>query len=615
MCGIWASIGTAADKRVIDVIAHRGPDGEGWMEFDSVAGPVTLGHRRLAILDLSPTGAQPMASADGRTYITFNGEIYNHRELRADLSAKGHSFRGHSDTEVLLEAFIAWGPACLERLNGMFAFAILDERTQRLFVARDRLGVKPLYLAPVPGGWAFASEVKQILALPGFGTPRLSQTGVRRYLRTGGQSADGSTMFDGIVPLPPGHFVDVDLRAPQVRPIRWFDLAASLPEAPLSGKGFLSRFNDLMADAVRLRLETDVPVGALLSGGLDSSTIVSFAAQARRDASAEMMTFSSWGADEATDERVWSRAVAAQWGLPNVEAEIQEGVFAEELDRLILHQEEPFSTTSVFSEWNIYRTIKNNTDLKVVLDGQGADELLVGYYSMLPAFLSHLLRSGRVLRAAWEMAAILRRHRNLSAKTMILDTVHATAPGALAALRRALGRGTGVAALLRHDSGCDDVPRQEDFRAYQLRLVNESIYPQLQWQDRSSMAFSIESRHPFLDYRLIQLMLTTDPAAKVRNGRTKALLRQAVTGLLPEEVRLRDRKFGFPGTDGPRLTHGWHHEILAGARTAALALGDILDQKLVTDRLREFERSGRQWGDAWQLYSFERWRHLFCVSV
>lgn len=276
MCGLFGAVGLAVTPERIDIVAHRGPDGRGWQEYASPAGPVALGHRQLAIIDVSDAGLQPMASPCGRWQLVFNGEIYNYVELREELRARGEVFATESDSEVLLRACMRWGEDCLPRLRGMFAFLLWDDRDKTLFAARDRFGIKPLYVAQSPQGIAFGSEIKQLLGLPGV-SGRMNLARVHDFLANGITDHTAETLFAGVTQLRGGECLTVQAGATlQMRLRRWYPVP--LAELRMTEAEAADRFRALLEDAVRLHLRADVPVGSCLSGGLDSSAIVSLMA-------------------------------------------------------------------------------------------------------------------------------------------------------------------------------------------------------------------------------------------------------------------------------------------------------------------------------------------------
>src|SRR5918995_1928228 len=317
MCGLYGSIAFAPERARIDLVAHRGPDGAGWREFTSAAGPVALGHRRLAILDLSDAGLQPMPDASGRFHLVFNGEIYNYLELRDELRRKGRTFSTDTDSEVLLAAYAEWGEACLERLRGMWAFLIWDGRDERLFAARDRFGIKPLYVAVNRHGVAFASEIKQLVSLPGL-SGRMNLARVRDFLASGISDHTDETLFEGVRQLRPGSCVTIDASRgwdAVIAPRRWYAIPPH-GTLQLGEDEAAEQFRSLLEDSVRLHLRSDVPVGSCLSGGLDSSSIVGLMSGmlAEEGRGNRVNTVSACYTEKAVDERPFMEAVVARTG-------------------------------------------------------------------------------------------------------------------------------------------------------------------------------------------------------------------------------------------------------------------------------------------------------------
>ena len=315
MCGIWFSAGFLPDAKHIDVVAHRGPDGRGWRVFKSSCGPVALGHRRLAIIDTSEAAGQPMAYAGGRLWLVYNGEIYNHVELRTELESLGHIFLTRSDSEVILAAYDQWGESCLDRFVGMFAFVIYEPGAERFFAARDRFGIKPLYYVSHRNGLAFASEIKQLLRLPDV-TARMNVARMYDYLSAGMTDHTGETMFNDVMQLRNRECVTIDLsRFTLGHPLpirRWYWLPPS-GSIRMSEDQAAARFRELLAESVRLHLRSDVPVGSCLSGGLDSSSIVCLIdRQFRAEGNGNRLnTISACYEEKSVDERPFIEAISA----------------------------------------------------------------------------------------------------------------------------------------------------------------------------------------------------------------------------------------------------------------------------------------------------------------
>lgn len=532
MCGIFFSLGFEnLPPAVIDSVSYRGPDGRGWNEFSSPNGPVIMAHRRLAIIDLSNAAHQPMTIANGRYWITYNGEIYNYMEIRKQLEYLGHFFKTNSDTEVLLHSYMEWGTACLQRLNGMFAFVIWDDHNKTIFAARDRFGVKPLYFFRSGNKIALASEIKQILAIPSYQF-KVNNEYLLYFSQNESHPISNTTFFDNILQIEPGHFLIGDMYNYYIN--QWYQYAKHIKSMQNPEEELLM----LLKDSVHKRLHADVPAGALLSGGLDSSAIVCIIGEliGNNPLYKDIQTFTSWSPNPDVDEKEYSDAVIEKTGLVNHLAEIKDQSLQEEIHKIIYHLEEPFFNTSIHSEWNVFKAIGCETELKVVLDGQGSDELLCGYLFMIPNVLSQYIKKGRILNSILEFAKTTKIHKNISPSILAFDTLALVSPSTVRLVQSLRGR--------RFEY--DKTALFSSFEDYSLSLLRKNMESLLRWQDRCSMAFSIESRQPFLDYRLVEFLLSLDIEHKFKNGRTKVILRESMKGILPEKVRNRTSKFDFP---------------------------------------------------------------------
>ncbi|SCA56224.1 putative Asparagine synthetase [Candidatus Terasakiella magnetica] len=609
MCGIWFSIGINCNTDVINSITHRGPDGDGWRTFKHDQHLIHLGHRRLSIQDLSDAGQQPMSDVSGRYCMVFNGEIYNHLEIRKDLEKRNIKFLSHSDTETLLYAFIEWGEQCLSRLNGMFAFVIWDNVDKKLFAARDRFGVKPLFCGiDDRGNFAFASEVKQFFSTQAF-QPRLNSVNAQNKFFSGDRVDRNHSLFKGIDMVKPGHYVSWTVGDNHVGQSQWYDIA-NVPMINLCFSEASERLGSLLEDSVDKRLLSDAPIGAMLSGGLDSSSIVGIAAHniGQGQRGSDFLTFTSWAPDKNVDEREFSRAVVEKWKVSNLEAEIKPIDLLGDREKIIWHHEAPFSGFSIFAEWNLYKAISENTDLKVVLDGQGADEMLYGYLRMLPQFIANLISRGKLAKAFRELQHIIQRHPHAySATVFALDVMNVFSPSLLDSIQRIRGRSI--------------TPREKieiNAQAYRRALLSYNIYPQLQWQDRTSMAFGIESRQPFLDYKVVEFLMSLQPELLVKQGRTKMILRHAMKKFLPQNVYERDNKFGFPSPGQRLLTQDIRQQIISDIKANMDFLNEV-GFKEETDnplkgKISSFEKDGSFSDEMWQLSNIVTWKNLYKVS-
>lgn len=562
LCGIAGRVSLNTDqsvtdsvRRMLDTIVHRGPDGWG---VETLDGHVGLGHRRLAILDLTEKGKQPMCRAN-RYWITFNGEIYNYLELRQELQAMGEAFRTDTDTEVLLAAYARWGTECVSHFNGMWAFAIYDAIAQTLFCSRDRFGVKPFYYTVVNDQFFFASEIKALLAvLPQ--RPKADMTHLAAYLADGILDADEGTMFDGVSQLLGGYNLLLDCRDLSFRISRWYDLRTVKANNNTKEQNY-ALFREKFLHSVGLRLRSDVPVGSCLSGGLDSSSIVCAVHELleekrkRNDSVPSQYTISSCFEDLRYDEREYSDAVVKHTGATHYQVFPDMGKVFTELDKIIWHMDEPFGGTSIYAQWCVFREAKKN-GLIVMLDGQGADEQLAGYTPFYRVLFLQLLKTGQWGRLFHEMKCYqsLRAGSEPIPTRELLLSVLGTwlLPDSvrfwLNKLWRRKSEGRPLPAYMY-----DNPLSVGAYLDYDKRDVQKFIYTSLQhgmrallhYEDRDSMAYSIEARVPFLDYELAEFIYSVPFDQKIENGRTKNLLREGLKDILPEKIYNRISKLGF----------------------------------------------------------------------
>lgn len=576
MCGIvgmWChgrpDVAPARFRLAVDALAHRGPDGEGVLHDPDVR--LHLGHRRLAILDPTPAGAQPMTSDDGDLVIVFNGEIYDFVEVRAELAARGHRFRTDTDTEVLLAAYREWGEDMLPRLNGMWAFVIWDRAERRLFGARDRFGVKPLLYHAGDGLFAFASELKAFAAMPG--VPLELDAATLAYSPMEMETV-GPTLLRGVRSLPPGHLLTV-AEDGTVRERGWWRSADHLPEVPATYDEQVEAFRAHLADACRIRMRADVPLGTSLSGGLDSSSVVAMVHRVGGQAGFTedwQRIFSQGNPGTTQDESVWAARVAEHLGatVTWTDASVER-----ELDRLeasIL----AFEGVHILplGLWSHYRSLREH-GVVISIDGHGGDELLGGYPRFATAMRRRALRTLRprtwrryaaagATSATPDSAGLLR----ADLRALVDPRLQRAAlrdRSATLGLRLAL---RGVAPLRTAPggvrAGADDLADRAEQRLARLRAVeaetrglsplggmlyaafHHGILPSiLRNFDRLSMASGVEIRSPLLDWRLVTFALALPDEARIGGGWTKRILRDADAGLLPDDVRLRRDKKGF----------------------------------------------------------------------
>ena len=608
MCGLCGIVAlgrppeTETVRRMAAALDHRGPDGDGSFGEDGVA----LGFRRLAIIDLSDAGQQPFASDDGSLQLLHNGEIYNYRELRRELEAHGHRFRSQTDTEVIVRAYEEWGDDCVRRFNGMWALALWDGRKRRLFCSRDRFGVKPFYYSWDGERFAFASELKAFHAA-GPLEPHLPA--VRDYLEQGYVDHTDDTFFTGLRKLPPAHSLVVDARGLRI------DRYWAIEPRDVDGDS-ADAVRELFLDAVRLRLRSDVPVGTCLSGGIDSSAIVCAVdhllrteAENARPVGDRQRTFTAFFDERGFDERPYAEAVVAQTRSQPHWVTFDSLELLEVLPSIVRTQDEPFGSTSIVAQWFVMRAAKD-AGLKVMLDGQGADETLAGYHGYFGPFFADLLRSGQLR----ELGAELRAYRALHGAG-VATTAEALARPFLPERVRwaARGRARGGTALVHPDLPRTQAPHVNGFdggylrRQMQLILTRRGLPELLHYEDRNSMAHSLEARVPFLDYRLVELLFSLGASDLIRRGRTKDVLRRALGDLLPPVVRDRVDKLGFVTPEAAWLRNG-----LGGLAADVFASREFRDRGFVdADAAR---RSLGQHRTGEKTAGFELWRAL-CVEL
>ena len=654
MCGIAALYEPASPPWLVEtartmmhLVRHRGPDGEGLLVFAAAQSPgvavrtadtptvivtasepptgatLILGHRRLAILDLSPGGHQPMSDAAAEISLTFNGEIYNYLELRAELTERGHAFHTGTDTEVILAAWREWGAACLPRFNGMFAFVLYDRRTRQVFAARDRFGVKPLYLWRTPtGGVALASEIKQFTAHPHW-QARLNGQRAYDFLNWGVCDHTAETLFAEVQQVRGGEFLCAPLAELPQAPVRsWYRLQGT----PFPGDftAAADRLRELLDDSVRLRLRADVPVGSCLSGGLDSSAIVAtLRAQLGAQAATQQQTFTSYSDVPRFDERSFAEEVARAAGVTSHHVTPQpEGLLAE-LPALAWHQDEPFGSTSIYAQWCVFQLARRH-GVTVMLDGQGADEAMAGYHGYFAPRQAGLLRRGQWMQAWREAQAIRARHgQSWKLQTQLLADEFL--PRVVKnGLRRLAGRTVSTPAFL-------DLQRLQARRSFPLehpadardpvralshaQLTALNLPMLLHWEDRNSMAHGIEARLPFLDYRLVEFCLGLPESYKLSFGHTKRVLREGMNHRLPDRVRLRSDKLGFATAEENWMRGPHRQAFLAHLDEAIETSRGIFTPALRTRATRMLAGEEPFHFVLWRCISFGVWLRRFSVKT
>ncbi|RJQ28954.1 asparagine synthase (glutamine-hydrolyzing) [Candidatus Parcubacteria bacterium] len=625
ICGVFSfgsDIDPAVVQRMNQTLYHRGPDDEGYLSADTKAGIFTpkagkdtiaelkyrmqsieateypvnlvLGHRRLSIIDLSEKGHQPMARRGN--WIVYNGEIYNYLELRAELSDRGHIFETSSDTEVILAAYEEWGLDCLRRFNGMWAFALWDLQRESLICSRDRFGIKPFYFASNSRFFLFGSEIKSILASDLIRV-KANENAIFDFLMYGMVDHFQETFFKGIYRLMPGEYLTVD-RVGKLLSKRWWHFEKKAAPKNISGA-----FRELFEDSIRLRLRSDVPVGSCLSGGLDSSYVVAQMATFVKDVN----TFSAvYGKGIYGDESEFIDCLVKRTGAIHHTVIPRPRDLKEDIQKLVYHQEEPFGGTAIFAQWKVMELAKNRS-ITVLLDGQGADEQMGGYHQHFGIYFSNLFKRFRWYPLTRNLIDYLRLHKNRK----IFDyLIYYTLPGKMKKWSR------GMLTPLNKDffrKYPDNLPPTYpgDMNEVFSQFVIQNLPQLLRFEDKNSMAFARETRLPFLDYRLVELIYSLPLEEKLGKGVTKRVMRKAMNGMVPDKIKNRHDKVGFETPEA-----AWFRSELQPF------ISEIIHSKMFSDRpywdaeavIALYDRflQGRGASNIiWRFLSTELWLELF----
>jgi asparagine synthase (glutamine-hydrolysing) len=552
-------------KRMTDIISHRGPDGEGyWINPEKTVG---LGHRRLSIIDLSQEASQPMHFSDGRYSITFNGEIYNYIELREQLTKQGITFKSHSDTEVLLALYAIKKEKCLQELDGMFSFAIWDQIEKKLFCARDRFGEKPFFYHFQKGKqFVFGSEMKELWA-SGISRDRNERMLLNFMLskQVSDSQYPSETFFKSILKLEPAHYLIVDKSMTLIKK-RYWDIDPAITDETISDEDAIDKFRDLMLQSISMRLRSDVPVGSSLSGGLDSSTIVCAIQELFKNTDRVQKTFSARFRNFEKDEGAFMQKIIDATHVDAYFVWPDEEGMADVFKRLCFHQEEPFGGGSVFAQWKVMQLARQN-DVTVLLDGQGADEILAGYPFYFPTYLNQLFKAGS---AGYESELeSYRKMHNPAFKGFGKEGVLASdqKKGRLSEKLKNIARPVYQAMFSSQNANVhlrrNDFLNKDFLNQFSQKDVpdnkfdgnlNEQLYRSaftdglqdlLRYADRNSMAHSREVRLPFLSHHLAEFVFAMPSRMKIRNGWSKYMMRKAFANILPSEIAWRVDKIGY----------------------------------------------------------------------
>ncbi len=622
MCGIAGIIAVDNNeinlqrlKKMTDIIAHRGPDGEGHWISDN--GNVGLGHRRLSIIDLSNEADQPMHYF-GRYSMVFNGEIYNYLELKETLLKQGYKFATASDTEVLLALYERDKEKCLQLLDGMFSFVIYDERENEIFAARDRFGEKPFFYNYVPGKhFLFGSEMKCLWAA-GI-EKKVSNRMLYNYLSDGfleNPEDISETFYENCTRLPHSHYIKLSVAHCKMTIRQYYDIDWKNADHNISIEAAKEKFHELFYTSVQRRLRSDVTVGSSLSGGLDSSLVVTVIDELKKGTNQQQDTFSAVFPGFVKDERKYMDYVIGKTNVsPHFITPEDEGLI-NNLEKLSWHQEEPYGSASIYVQYCVMQLAKEN-NVTVLLDGQGADEVLAGYHGYYPQYFAELKRQNKGLYKK-EIDAYINMHANSAVNVNLVGSP-------VNRLKASIGNYTPLLRKWYHSLKYKKEPfvsepfyntyHKESFkRTEQFNQVNHSLYHStlkhglqelLRYADRNSMAFSREIRLPFLYHELVEFLFTLPPHMKIKNGWTKWIMRETFTKELPREITWRKDKIGY---EPPQKD--WMEKAPMQERMVA-AKGTLLYQGIINKNIAERTIVPSEAG----IFKNENWKQLMAATL
>jgi asparagine synthase (glutamine-hydrolysing) len=601
MCGIAGIINFSDSpvnekiiREMVDVIHHRGPDGNGFYFHKNVC----LGHARLSIIDLSDAGAQPMHFKD-KYVITYNGEVYNYIEIREELKSLGYNFMSSSDTEVILAAYDQWGEECVNRFNGMWAFAIHDKTRDIVFCSRDRFGIKPFYFYHDKDKFVFGSEIKQLLGF--LKKKTVNKKILMDYLVLSLEDHNEETFFQGINKLLPSHNLVIDNKTNNITLKRYYKVKIDPSVAELGEAESIALWQSEFERSISYRLRSDVKVGTCLSGGLDSSSVAAVASEIYQASSgSKFSAITAESEDEKNNESDYAKAVVEKCNLEWHTVKPNIADFQKTVDDVIRVQEEPFGGPSIIMQYFVLKKAKEISST-VLLDGQGGDETLLGYERYYPAYLLSLPFKNKIFEF-FNSA----KNSKLSKKSLLLYIFYFT--NSKVRIRRQLKRHSFIKQeyLKLIDTNLIEElsSAYSDIHKLQLLELERTQLPHLlKYEDRNSMVHSIETRLPFLDYKLVELSLSINNKFKIKEGWTKYILRKATEGKLPETISWRKNKFGF---EAPTTIWLKDRAPFLKVIEESKILRKILSQKISgTVDLKMF----------WKLYNIARWEKIYNVEI
>jgi len=583
-------------RNMNNLIAHRGPDDEGFFYEKNFA----FAHRRLSILDLSSDGHQPMHYLSEKYTITYNGEVYNYLEIRKELEIDGYLFNSNTDTEVILASYDKWGEDCVNKFNGMWAFAIYNKEKNIIFCSRDRFGIKPFYYTEVDGKFIFGSEIKQLLGF--FKVNYINNDIFMDYLLYGLEEHTNETFFKDIFKLEQSHNLIYNLNTNEFHIHKYFDLEFDEELNELHESESVEALENSLDRAIELRLRSDVKVGTCLSGGLDSSSIAAIASKKYFEQTGErFMAIHAKSIEKKTDESYFAREVASHCNLNMLEVEPQLDDITDNIEEVVYTQEEPFGGPSIFMQYFVMKKAKENNCI-VMLDGQGGDECLFGYESYYSMYFASLLKEIKIFKYFNEMMNLklfkTTRQRILRESMIILFR------NRLSFFEQIFRKKKTFIKLKHNRKRLNSFFKFLEFKNFQKRELSTRNLPHLlRYEDKNSMRHSVETRLPFIDYQFVTTAVSTNDSFKFKNGYLKYLLRKVVNDILPKSIVWRTNKFGFEAPTDMWISH--HKEEMI-----RVIKGSQLLEELVYINEKLFMNSKI----LWKLYNIAVWENVYEVK-
>ena len=603
MCGISGIINKSQKevnkydiKNINNLISHRGPDDEGFFYENNFA----FGHRRLSILDLSSDGHQPMHYLDKKYTVTYNGEVYNYIEIRKELEEYNYSFNSNTDTEVILASYDKWGEDCVNKFNGMWAFAIYDKKKDIIFCSRDRFGIKPFYYTEVDNKFIFGSEIKQLLEF--YPNRYVNKHILMDYLIIGFEEHTNETFFDNIFKLEQSHNLIYDLKSNSYKIKEYYDIKLDGKISDLNENESIEKYKLKLEGSINIRLRSDVKVGTCLSGGLDSSSIATIASKLYNSESTDkFIAIHAKSTQKNNDESEFAKDVSRHCNLDLKIVEPTNEDFLNNIDEVIYTQEEPFGSPSIFMQYFVMKKAKE-VNCKVMLDGQGGDETLLGYERYYPAYL-------RSLSIFNGIKGFVQSSRNskLTMKQLAQYFIYFTS--STIRIKRLKSKNSYIKKeFLNRINKNMIVQNSYSYRDIYKLQKDEILYTQmphlLRYEDKNSMRNSIETRLPFIDYKVLETAMNINNNFKIKDGWSKYILRKVVENILPNNIVWRKNKLGF---EAP--TKSWLKNI-------ELEMQSVVDNSIIIKTIsKKIEFSNLDDNQKWKLFNIAKWEELYAVSI